>query len=86
MTPEFVAGIVVYLSSEECKESGAVINVGAGFFSRAAIMTGAGTFVGDRKTPPSPEDIRENWKKINGMEGAGLLSDAGSAVMSFISQ
>jgi len=85
MTPEFVAGFVVYLSSEACKESGIVMNVGAGFFSRAAILTGSGTFVGDKKTPPTPEDIRENWAKINSMEGAGPLNDAGSAVMSFIS-
>jgi len=84
MTPEFVAGFVVYLSSEECKESGIVMNVGAGFFSRAAILTGSGTFVGDKKTPPTPEDIRENWTKINSMEGAGPLNDAGSAVMSFV--
>jgi 3-hydroxy-3-methylglutaryl CoA synthase/NAD(P)-dependent dehydrogenase (short-subunit alcohol dehydrogenase family) len=84
MTPEFVAGIVVYLSSEECRDSGVVMNVGAAFFSRAAILTGSGTFVGDRKTPPTPEDIREHWLKINSMEGAGPLKDAGSAVMSFV--
>jgi putative sterol carrier protein len=83
MQPDYVAGIVVYLCSEECGETGVIMNTGAGFFSRAAILTGPGTFLGEGKTPPTPEDIRDHWTKINRMEGAGLLSDAGTALISF---
>jgi len=82
--PDYVAGLVMYLCSEECQESGTVINAGAGYFSRAAVITGPGAMVGDGKTPPSPEDIRDQWKNINSMEGAKILSDAGSAVVSFM--
>jgi NAD(P)-dependent dehydrogenase (short-subunit alcohol dehydrogenase family)/uncharacterized OB-fold protein/putative sterol carrier protein len=83
MKPDYVASIVVYFWSEACEETGVIMNAGAGFASRAAILTGPGTPLGDGKNPPKPEDIRDNWGKINRMEGAGLLSDAMSAVMSF---
>jgi putative sterol carrier protein len=83
MKPDYVASIVVYFCSEACEETGVIMNAGAGFASRAAILTGPGTPLGDGKNPPKPEDIRDNWGKINRMEGAGLLSDAMSAVMSF---
>jgi len=83
MTPECVGPLVMYLCSEECEETGIILNVGAGFISRASIFTGPGVHLGDGAIPPTPEDIRGNWDKINGMEGAGPLSDATSAVISF---
>jgi len=85
MQPEFVAGLVLFYCSEACKETGRIINAAAGFYSRAAIVTGAGAIVGDGKTPPSVEDIRANWKKINALHGATEMGDANAAVMSFIS-
>ncbi|MCX5855086.1 MAG: hydroxysteroid dehydrogenase-like protein 2, partial [Deltaproteobacteria bacterium] len=83
MQPDYVAGIVIYLCSEACEGSGVIMNAGAGFFSRAAILTGSGTHLGDGKTPPTPENIRDHWEKINRMEGAGLFNDAATAVLSF---
>lgn len=47
MNPAYVAGIVLYLCSEDCKDSGNIFNAGAGFFSRAAILTGPGVMLGD---------------------------------------
>ncbi len=85
MQPEFVAGLVLFYCSEACKETGRIINAAAGFYSRAAIVTGSGAIVGDGKTPPSVEDIRDNWKKIHTLEGAREIGDANAAVMSFIS-
>ncbi len=85
MQPEFVAGLVLFYCSEACRETGRIVNAAAGFYSRAAVMTGAGAVVGDGKTPPSVEDIRDNWKKINSLEGAREIGDANAAVMSFIS-
>ncbi|MDP2840435.1 MAG: SDR family NAD(P)-dependent oxidoreductase, partial [Syntrophales bacterium] len=84
MRPEFVAGIVLYLCSETCTESGDIFNAGAGFYSRAAIQTGAGEMLGDGKSIPTPEEIRDHWEKINSLDGAKEIGDANSAVISFM--
>ena len=84
MRPDFVAGIVLYLCSENCAESGDIFNAAAGFYSRAAILTGAGAVLSDGKTIPTPEEIRDHWEKINSLEGAREIGDANSAIMSFM--
>ncbi len=84
LKPDYVAGIVAYLCSEACRESGAVFNAAAGYYSRAAILTGPGVTLGDGKTPPTPEDIRDHWAQIGSMEGARELGDANAAVISFM--
>ena len=84
LKPDYVAGIVAYLCSEACGESGAVFNAAAGYYSRAAILTGPGVAIGDGKTPPTPEDIRDHWSRIGSMEGARELGDANAAVISFM--
>jgi putative sterol carrier protein len=84
MQPDFVAGIVLYLCSETCAESGDIFNAGAGFYSRAAILTGAGAILSDGKTIPTPEEIRDQWEKINSLDGASEIGDANTAVISFM--
>ena len=82
LNPEYIAGIVLYLCSEECQDTGAVFNAAAGYYSRATIMTGPGIHLGAEQ-PPTPEEIRDNWEKINSLEGARPIDDANSAIMSF---
>ena len=85
LKPDYIAGIVAYLCSENCRETGAVFNAAAGYYSRAAILTGPGLMLGDGKNPPTPEDIRDHFKQISSLEGARELQDATVAVMSFMS-
>jgi putative sterol carrier protein len=82
--PEFVAPMVVYLCSEECRESGSIFNGGMGYYNRAAILTGPGIKLGDAGKPPTPEQISENWNRINSMEGAKEIEDANSAIFALI--
>ncbi|MBW1837258.1 MAG: SDR family NAD(P)-dependent oxidoreductase [Deltaproteobacteria bacterium] len=82
--PEFVAPLVLYLCSQECNETGSIFNSGMGYFSRAAILTGPGINLGDPENPPSPEQISENWEKINSLEGARELEDANAAIFALI--
>jgi NAD(P)-dependent dehydrogenase (short-subunit alcohol dehydrogenase family)/putative sterol carrier protein len=82
--PEFVAPIVLYLCSQECKETGAIFNSGMGYFNRSAVVTGAAVALGGPDTPTTPEQIHENWKKINSMEGAREFDDANSAIFGLI--
>jgi 3-hydroxy-3-methylglutaryl CoA synthase/NAD(P)-dependent dehydrogenase (short-subunit alcohol dehydrogenase family)/putative sterol carrier protein len=84
LKPDYVAGIVAYLCSEACRESGAIFNAAAGYYSRAAILTGPGVTLGDGKTPPTPEDVRDRWAEISSMEGARELGDANAAIISFM--
>ena len=84
MQPDFVAGIVLYLCSEKCVGSGDIFNAAAGFYSRAAILTGPGAVLSDGTTIPTPEEIRDHFERINRLEGAEALGDANSAILSFM--
>jgi len=68
MKPDFVAPAVLYLCSEDCADSGMVINAAAGYYSRSAIVTGPGAILSDGKRIPTPEDIKDNWKKITSLD------------------
>ncbi|MGA3280699.1 MAG: SDR family oxidoreductase [Smithella sp.] len=68
MKPDFVAPAVLYLCSEDCTDSGMVINAAAGYYSRSAIVTGPGAILSDGVKIPSPEDIKDNWGKITSLD------------------
>jgi NAD(P)-dependent dehydrogenase (short-subunit alcohol dehydrogenase family)/acyl dehydratase/putative sterol carrier protein len=70
LKPEYVAPLVLYLSSEQCEENGMIFNAGMGYFNRVAVMTGPGTVIGDGKRVPTVEEIQKNWDAINNMSGA----------------
>jgi 3-hydroxy-3-methylglutaryl CoA synthase/NAD(P)-dependent dehydrogenase (short-subunit alcohol dehydrogenase family)/putative sterol carrier protein len=82
--PEFVAGIVLYLCSENCSETGGIFNAASGFFSRAAVLTGPGMLIGGGERIPTPEEIRDQWVRIDSIEGAKAIGDANTAIMSFL--
>ena len=84
LKPDYVAGIVTYLCSEDCQESGAIFNTAAGYYSRAAILTGPGITLGDGQNPPTVEDIRDHWREISSMDSARELGDANMAILSFM--
>jgi putative sterol carrier protein len=74
-----VAPLVLYFCSEQCEESGLVINAGMGFFNRAAVLTGPGAIVGNGKTIPTLEDIHKNWEAINSLKEAAEYPNATAA-------
>ncbi|HMK65787.1 MAG TPA: SDR family NAD(P)-dependent oxidoreductase, partial [Thermodesulfobacteriota bacterium] len=69
LKPEYVTPLVLYLSSEGCKDTGLVFNAGLGFFNRAAVVSGPGLFIGDGKTVPTVEDIQGHWQELNRIDG-----------------
>jgi NAD(P)-dependent dehydrogenase (short-subunit alcohol dehydrogenase family)/acyl dehydratase len=69
LKPEFVTPLVLYLCSEQCPVTGALYNAGAGFYNRAAIISGPGLVLGDGQVP-SPETVAEAWEKIRALTGA----------------
>jgi len=68
MRLEFVTPAVLYMCSEQCQDSGVIINAGFGYFSRSAIMTGDGAFLFDGNKIPAPEEVMENWGRITSLE------------------
>jgi 3-hydroxy-3-methylglutaryl CoA synthase/NAD(P)-dependent dehydrogenase (short-subunit alcohol dehydrogenase family) len=84
--PEFVTPMVTYLCSDKCRESGAIFNSGMGYFNRAGILTGPTVQLGDSENPPTPEQIQQNWEKINSMDGAKEMEDANTAILALITQ
>jgi NAD(P)-dependent dehydrogenase (short-subunit alcohol dehydrogenase family) len=74
LKPEFVMPLVLYLVSEECQDNGAIYNAGMGYFNKVAVYTGQGIAIGDGNVIPSVEEVRDNWGKINNMQGAKELA------------
>lgn len=68
MGVEFVTPVVLYICSEECQDSGVIINAGLGYFSRSAIMTNEGIFLSEGDNIPTPEEVMENWNRITKLE------------------
>jgi len=62
LTPENVAGLVAYLASSSCTDTGHIYSVGGGHVARIAIVEGPGTTFSHI---PSPDDIAERWDEIN---------------------
>jgi putative sterol carrier protein len=70
LKPELVSPMAVYLVSEQCPVSGNIYNVGMGRVNRAALLTGAGAVVGDRRQLPTPEQLLAQWPKIFSLKEA----------------
>ena len=68
MRVDFVTPAVLYMCSEQCQDSGVIINAGLGYFSRSAMMTGGGVILSDRNKSPTPEEVMENWSRITNLE------------------
>ncbi|MFP4650393.1 MAG: SDR family NAD(P)-dependent oxidoreductase [Desulfobacterales bacterium] len=85
MKPELVTPMIVYLSSPQCSETGEIFNAAMGCFSRAAVLTGPATRLGDGENPPTPEEVSENFSKINDMTDAKEMEDANAAMLELVS-
>jgi putative sterol carrier protein len=78
MKPEFVAPLVLFLSSDKCPVTGRIYNAGVGYYGRAAVMTSPGTVIGDGKRIPSLDEVGAAWERIQSLTGAheyGQLAD-----------
>jgi NAD(P)-dependent dehydrogenase (short-subunit alcohol dehydrogenase family)/acyl dehydratase/putative sterol carrier protein len=76
LQPEFVAPLVLYLTSRDCGVTGEIFNTGAGYIDRAAIMTSAGVVIGDGKTPPTLEEIHQHFEAIDELNDPAEYKDA----------
>jgi NAD(P)-dependent dehydrogenase (short-subunit alcohol dehydrogenase family) len=70
LKPEFITPMVIYLCSEQCRESGNIYNAGQGVFSRTQVLNGTPVVVSDGTTPPTTEEIMARLDDINNMENS----------------
>ncbi len=86
LAPEYVAPLVLYLSSSECPISGGIFNAGGGYFNRAAVVTAPHVQVkGDGDSPPSPELLAEYWELIDRIQPHTEYSSAVEFISEFTS-
>jgi putative sterol carrier protein len=85
LKPEYVAPLVLYLCSEQCPASGSVYNAGMGRYSRVAVVSGRGAWLGDGDKLPTPEAIAANWQQITALQAAETYHDANAALMDMLS-
>ena len=85
LKPDLVAPAVVYMASNECQDSGLIIEAGAGNFNRAAIVKGPGLQPGmaDVKTA---EWCQENWAAITSLEGAEPMWRTGQTLKAYLAE
>jgi putative sterol carrier protein len=85
LKPEFVTPLVLYLCSQQCPDTGLILNAGMGHYSRAAVVSGPGTWLGDGDELPGLGDIHKNWAQIDRLRGAQTYHDANEALMDMLS-
>ncbi|MGI6387375.1 MAG: SDR family oxidoreductase [Desulfomonilia bacterium] len=68
MKPDYITPAVLYMCSEECQDSGMIINATLGYYSRTAILTGPGAILSKDGKIPSAEEVRDNWNTITSLE------------------
>jgi putative sterol carrier protein len=84
LKPDFVAPLVLYLCSQQCTDTGLVLNAGMGHYSRATVISGPGIWLGDDGEVPGPEAIAANWQEIISLKGAEAYHDANAALMAML--
>ncbi len=80
LQPEFVAPLVLYLTSQECRVTGQIFNTGAGYLDRAAVLTSPGVVIGDGQTPPTLEEIHQHFEAIDELNDPTEYKDALAAL------
>jgi len=73
--PEYVAPLVAYLCSEQCRENGKIFTAGGGYFSRVAVMEGLGHYFNPEQEIKA-EMIAENLERIDNLQGAREFQSA----------
>jgi NAD(P)-dependent dehydrogenase (short-subunit alcohol dehydrogenase family) len=74
LKPDFVTPAVLYMCSEQCEDTGFIINAAMGYYSRSAMLTGPGAIISDGVKIPTPEEVMENWGKITSLESPKLFN------------
>jgi hypothetical protein len=70
-----VSPLVAYLASRNCAANGRAYSAGGGFFARDEVMQSQGVRF-DYREGVSPEQIADQWEKINDMTDPNYFETA----------
>lgn len=73
--PEHIAPAVVFMASEQCTQTGLIIQAGAGQFCRTILATTPPVTITDGHVPATLEQVAEQWDTITDVSG---IADAGN--------
>ena len=73
--PEHIAPAVAYMASEQCTQTGLIIQAGAGQFCRTILATNPAVKITDGHIPATLEQVAEQWDAITDVSG---IADAGN--------
>jgi multifunctional beta-oxidation protein len=61
---DWVAAVVAYLTSQECQETGSIIEAAAGWAAKLA-WSRTGGYAFSNVRPATPEEVRDKWSEIS---------------------
>ncbi|KAL1513978.1 hypothetical protein ABEB36_003309 [Hypothenemus hampei] len=74
LKPEFIAPVVAYLCHESCQENGSIIEAGAGWAGKCAILRSNGALLRSSMTDNvNVEKVKDNWSQITDLSKARVL-------------
>ncbi|XP_072288805.1 peroxisomal multifunctional enzyme type 2 [Eucyclogobius newberryi] len=82
---EYVAPLVLWLCHEDCHDNGSLFEVGAGWVGKLRWERTKGATVRHKTHHMSPEDVRDQWDKINDFTNADKISSIGESLQSLVS-
>lgn len=74
-SPKTIAPLVLYLCSEQNKETKMIFNCAAGWFSRTEITCYDGICINNGDKDITPEDISSHWKEISELKNGKPLAN-----------
>ncbi|MEE9277963.1 MAG: SDR family NAD(P)-dependent oxidoreductase, partial [Dehalococcoidia bacterium] len=76
-----IAAVVVYMASEQCHDSGLIIQAAGGRYGRTILATNAQVAVTDGSRVATLEEIDSNWGAITDVSG---IADSGDVVRAVV--
>jgi 3-hydroxyacyl-CoA dehydrogenase/3a,7a,12a-trihydroxy-5b-cholest-24-enoyl-CoA hydratase len=83
LKPEYVAPLMLWLSHEDCHQTGSLFECGAGWISKLRWQRSEGVLVRQPNGEMTPEDVRDNWDKICDFTRSDFPSNVQEANMAY---
>lgn len=85
LKPEYIAPLVLWLCHEQCEESGALFEAGAGWIGKLRWERSLGRTVRQKNQAMTPEAVRDQWDKICDFTNATRPTSIKESLQSFVS-
>ncbi|CAL8330718.1 unnamed protein product [Arctogadus glacialis] len=85
LKPEYVSPLVLWLCHEQCEETGALFEVGAGWMGKLRWERSPGHVLLRKNHPMSPEAVRDQWDNICDFKDASHPATISESLMSMLS-